>query len=279
MLARPKILISLLILGAAPLQAADPPKPEPVDPGSWVTNQDYPDEAIRAGEQGVVSFRLEVGPQGMVVGCSVTETSGSAVLDKASCDILRARARFVPAKDEKGRAVASTYESRFRWILPNDASEVDVAGRIVTRLDLAPDGSIRNCSAEVSGDFTAEMADAQCAEAPAALNSPALRPHRTKYKTIRIVFSVSTEGRDFTTDGPGWGTLLYRRGGEIHSDEHGRPIACVPLKAHAVRRGEEFCEDLPPGLEIVKDPAVTAVSKSTIDTAAFGVPNDPATPL
>nr|WP_247650741.1 energy transducer TonB [Sphingomonas sp. S2M10] len=86
-------------------------------PGSWVTNDDYPLEAQRAGEQGSVAFTLFIDEQGTPRRCQVTASSGSARLDQTACGLLIERARFVPALDADGRPVAAIYRNRFRWVL------------------------------------------------------------------------------------------------------------------------------------------------------------------
>jgi TonB family protein len=86
-------------------------------PGSWVTNDDYPVEAQRAGEQGTVAFTLFIDERGTPRRCEVTASSGSARLDQTACGLLTERARFIPALDSDGRPVPSTYSNRFRWVL------------------------------------------------------------------------------------------------------------------------------------------------------------------
>jgi len=86
-------------------------------PGSWVTNDDYPVEAQRAGEQGTVAFTLFIDERGTPRRCEVTASSGSARLDQTACGLLIERARFVPALDADGRPVPATYSNRFRWVL------------------------------------------------------------------------------------------------------------------------------------------------------------------
>ena len=88
-------------------------------PGLWVTNNDYPAGAMRRGEQGVTGFSLTVGPDGSVRDCVVTRSSGSVELDRATCAKVSARARFTPAKDGSGSAVAATYANTIRWEIPN----------------------------------------------------------------------------------------------------------------------------------------------------------------
>jgi protein TonB len=90
------------------------------DKGSWISNDDYPSSALRAGEQGVVGISMSVDAEGRVTSCSVTSSSGSSALDQATCRLYPRKARFVPARDDAGRAIASTYVDRVRWQLPRD---------------------------------------------------------------------------------------------------------------------------------------------------------------
>ena len=88
-------------------------------PGLWVTDSDYPAGALRRGEHGVTGFSLAVGPDGRVRDCMVTQSSGSQELDRATCAKVSARARFAPAKDGSGSAVAGAYANTIRWEIPN----------------------------------------------------------------------------------------------------------------------------------------------------------------
>jgi len=88
------------------------------DLGALLGPADYPAAARAAGEEGAVTFRLEVGADGRVTGCTVTRSSGSAALDAGTCAIIRERARYRPATDGEGRAVAGTDMGRINWRLP-----------------------------------------------------------------------------------------------------------------------------------------------------------------
>lgn len=82
------------------------------------SDEDYPASAVRAGEQGTVRYRLEIGADGRVTGCTVTASSGSAALDSTTCRLLRSRARFAPARDGDGSPVPDTAEGAITWRLP-----------------------------------------------------------------------------------------------------------------------------------------------------------------
>jgi protein TonB len=111
-----------------PLAPPAPPPPRfsptnPVprgNPGSWATSNDYPGRALREEREGTTSFRVTVGPDGKVTGCSVTGSSGSPELDAATCSLVTRRARFAPAKDGEGNPTSGSYSNRVRWVIPKD---------------------------------------------------------------------------------------------------------------------------------------------------------------
>jgi periplasmic protein TonB len=85
---------------------------------SLITDDDYPQSAIRNDEQGTTAVRLSIGTDGRVTDCSVTQSSGSTALDNTACSIFRRRARFTPARDQAGNPIADSYTQRVKWVLP-----------------------------------------------------------------------------------------------------------------------------------------------------------------
>jgi protein TonB len=55
-----------------------------------------------------------------VTNCTVTGSSGSALLDSTACSLLRRRARFTPAEDASGNKIPANYSGKFRWEIPKD---------------------------------------------------------------------------------------------------------------------------------------------------------------
>ena len=93
--------------------------PSPVIPlVSLFSANDYPDEAVRNVEEGIVGVVLRVSHTGQLTDCIVESSSHSASLDSQTCRIIWQRARFKPARDERGRAVESAIRQRIRWALP-----------------------------------------------------------------------------------------------------------------------------------------------------------------
>ncbi|GAA4043443.1 hypothetical protein GCM10022281_25830 [Sphingomonas rosea] len=114
---------------APPAPPAPPPPPPPapvkVQPAkaranlaSYISDDDYPQDAIRNEQQGTTRFRLDIGPDGRVANCTVTGSSGSSSLDAATCRILRSRARFTPATDSSGKPTGDSVSQSIRWVLP-----------------------------------------------------------------------------------------------------------------------------------------------------------------
>lgn len=119
----------LLLAGAADpspstVEAASPaPLAPATNPGSWVTNDDYPAAAMRDEREGVTGFRLTVGPDGLPQRCEVIASSGHVDLDTTTCRLLMERARFQTRRDDKGVRIGGTYTNRIRWQIPDDYLE------------------------------------------------------------------------------------------------------------------------------------------------------------
>ena len=90
------------------------------DTGGWVTTNDYPTRDIREGNEGTTGFRLAIGTDGRVTGCTVTRSSGHPGLDAATCSKMSARGRFEPASDETGAKVAGSWAYTVKWQLPKE---------------------------------------------------------------------------------------------------------------------------------------------------------------
>ena len=97
---------------------APPPPPPPHktvsaqsakgDLRSLFSADDYPAAASAAEAQGTAQATLTIGPDGRVVGCNLIRSTGNGALDSATCNILRRRAKFTPARDSNGNATTDT---------------------------------------------------------------------------------------------------------------------------------------------------------------------------
>lgn len=100
-----------------PTFAATKPVPR-TNPGTWVTDADYRSRWVNEELTGTARFRLDIDADGRVTGCRVTQSTGHAALDNATCSLVQRRARFAPAKDTAGRPTSGAYESAIVWRLP-----------------------------------------------------------------------------------------------------------------------------------------------------------------
>jgi len=136
----------------------------------------YPRGAVQRGEQGDVGFRLVVGPDGRVGRCEVTQSSGSPRLDEGTCRILLDDARFTPARDAAGTAIADVVVSSVHWALPpgvalatylstndypREAIRRGEQGRVEFELTISPEGSPGACRILASSG-SAALDEATC---------------------------------------------------------------------------------------------------------------------
>jgi protein TonB len=115
-----------------PVVAAPPAPPPPPPPHKVVSAQsakgdlrslfsadDYPAAAQSAGAEGTAQAQLTIGPDGRVVGCNLVRSTGNGALDSATCNILRRRAKFTPARDSEGNATSDTITTpTITWVVP-----------------------------------------------------------------------------------------------------------------------------------------------------------------
>lgn len=117
-------LLLLTLSAALGAQPALLPQPTPTAPlHTILTPDDYPLEAMNKGEQGTVRFRLAVDERGRITGCTIVASSGSSVLDAKTCEIMRERAVFSPARNKAGRAIPGSFSSQIKWVLPDGGGE------------------------------------------------------------------------------------------------------------------------------------------------------------
>ena len=100
----------------APPPPAPPPPPRKVqsaqsakgDLRTLFSADDYPASAQASGAEGTSQASITIGPDGRVASCNIIRSSGNSALDSATCNIIRRRAKFVPARDSNGNATTDT---------------------------------------------------------------------------------------------------------------------------------------------------------------------------
>ncbi|MDL2352075.1 MAG: energy transducer TonB [Pseudomonadota bacterium] len=88
-------------------------------PAAWLTTNDYPADALRAGHNGIIQFRLDVDERGKVAGCHVLRRFKPDDFAKLTCDLLTKRAHFEPALDAANKPVKWYYINTVRFVIPD----------------------------------------------------------------------------------------------------------------------------------------------------------------
>jgi TonB family protein len=88
------------------------------NPGTWMTDDDYPLSARFRGQQGVVEFRLSVDETGKPIACHIQQSTRPPEFDETVCRTIMKRARFAPALDKDGRALTSFYRNTVVFQMP-----------------------------------------------------------------------------------------------------------------------------------------------------------------
>jgi protein TonB len=94
------------------------PRRARADFNTYFSVDDYPLRERRLGAEAQVGFALVVGPDGRVSRCTITASSGSRRLDRATCQILEQRARYSPAHDVMGVAISGQDSGVISWPVP-----------------------------------------------------------------------------------------------------------------------------------------------------------------
>jgi TonB family protein len=133
----------------------------------WITADDYPAQALRNREHGVVALEVQVDPAGKPSGCRTAKSSGSVVLDTKTCEIVMLRSSFRPATDASGKATVGLWPMKVTWYPPvrtwtqarsSGLPRVPPASFAqVERLTFDAEGRIVGCSNQKAGDLGNEL--------------------------------------------------------------------------------------------------------------------------
>jgi periplasmic protein TonB len=116
------ILIVAGLVAAVPALAQAPDPKASQNAANWeVFQQFYPPRAIAAHEEGAVGFKVTLDSKGLVTDCKVTHSSGYALLDQETCNVITLHAQFKPDPGLSPSQV-HTSEGMIAWKLPASTS-------------------------------------------------------------------------------------------------------------------------------------------------------------
>ena len=152
------------------------------------TYETYPYWARENWEEGTVFVRVQLTASGAVISCEVTHSSGSALLDIGTCDLITERGRFEPKRDKNGKAVATTHATAVTWTLAQDElwRVEDSPTRVV--YSVGPNSFVTDC--RVEGDLPDDPRT--CAELRATAQTMVVTsPPNFDWKTWDVVIETS----------------------------------------------------------------------------------------
>jgi TonB family protein len=206
--------------------------------GEVFNEANYPFWAEKQAIEGHVRFRVAVDASGRALGCEVIESSKAPALDRPTCDLLMAQARFAPALDQRGRAIPGIFSRQVRWVLANRAPHpvvnsseraiitIDGQGRKQCRVEASPGAEVdpRTCQAYLLSPFL-DMTLAQILLERAGERD---RWELVYHEGRLIPGGPAGEG---ATIGEGPGEQLIHRGRmRLTIDAAGKVTGCTPIE-------------------------------------------------
>ena len=163
-----------------------------------ITAADYPLEAWRDGSEGTVRFELDHDAAGTIVDCRITESSGSAVLDDATCPIIlkRAKADLFEYDDP----TSGTMKGSYRW----KREEPDVGNfKMVIAYTVGVDGNTKSCEVILAeGDLPEEFGDPTAFEQECSISKRGVPYRNSEGEPIekRLMVTISAQDIPLETE-------------------------------------------------------------------------------
>lgn len=171
----------------SPIVQAQPVEPKPISPQNWLSTADFPADAARAGDTGVVSFEVAIDATGKPFSCKVMRPTAWPSFDKTACAAMVVRGRFEPARDAGGAPIASTWRRSVNWggnrqkALQQPIADIDVQLAKMPKSDRDTvevvqiedaDGRVERCAVKTSSGAAGLDAYACKATAPLGASDP-----------------------------------------------------------------------------------------------------------
>ena len=177
--------------------AANATAAQPIgDPRVWITNDVYPQSALAASAEGTVRTVLSIAASGEITGCTVERSSGHPDLDAATCTLFRQRAKFLPARNAAGVAIASQTVRQVRWVLPR---ETLISRGFRMTYGLNTEGQVTGCKIAQFGPPDPDLTCFQHMIEPFARSH--LKEPLGRYNTVSLLLAMKV-GDDTGVDRP-----------------------------------------------------------------------------
>lgn len=222
-------MFTLLLAAAA---AASVPQATPIDIGSWFSSDDYPAEALKKGVQGKVTFEVDVDPEGKPTACRVSQSSGSPILDKATCDLVLSKGKFQPAT-LGGKPVAGTFSKSTFWRLAEGVP--GGSGYAATIIDFSSDPP--TCTIDSKGNMRGPTCEQSLKD---------LGPISGRLRPNKVVLLISASSGDETPyrGQSEWGPRVSFVATDLYAVKNSGQVACKLVASEGIS-GANPCEKYP----------------------------------
>lgn len=210
--------------------ATTPPAATAIDPASWFSPDDYPLEAQIGRIEGRSSFQVDVDAGGHPTDCRITNSSGSAALDKATCDIVLKRGQFKPAMSH-GHPVPGRYSQSAVWQLQGSLAN----GYAAVIVDFSKDAAHPSCSVVNKGFSAGSL----CDEALKQFNSS--QPAAPRPAKAIALISIATGNSEPYRGEPGWGQRLSFTAIDLYSAKIRSKPACAVVATEGAQLSANPC--------------------------------------
>jgi TonB family protein len=261
------LLTLFLLLTAQPAEATAMPAPVAIDPVGWFSPSDYPAAAMRRGSEGKVMYRVEVGPDGRATACEIAAGTADEDLNKVTCDLVLARARFQPARDAEGRPLPSQYKGGVSWKIPH-GDNGPVAFRRAT-IEIAADGTPSAC--RVLAKVMLAEAEQTCAHFLA--DTAIFRQLAPRYRQVTFEYlSRESDAPEPSVDQSPGERLARIANRQVYLGGS-YPVACENVAAEGFSQGIDPCEGFPNNRSLTAEEKTKATFRIS-EQSLFAVPRD-----
>jgi TonB family protein len=245
----------IALLAAA---ALTPARPTPIDVTSWFTVKDYPAEAQKGGVEGSVIFEVDVDSIGKPIACRIAKSSGSAVLDQATCRIVLERAHFKPAISN-GKAVLGVFSQTTTWRLQGG---VPMNGYFATIVDFSKDAQHPQCTIVQKGPVKPPT----CDQVLSHFGSYGTTQKLTKFVTLVSVTMGAEEPYRGELD---WGRRISFTALDLYNTKDGKQ-SCVVVALEGDEADPAPCASFH-ATTVLSDEEKKATPRQHLERSAFAI--------
>lgn len=219
-----------------------PPAPPPRQGSSLVglfSVDDYPTEALRREEEGLVIAEMEVSPNGRVASCQVVQSSNSRSLDEATCAIIARRARYRPARDEAGQAVTGHDKVRIKWLMPREPYRSVIE---LLQIRYKADGKLGECRSQASDNGPPPCR--LIAEKVERMRADSGDKRMLKGQSLFIEHRVEIDGQSWAGANRQDGLVtLWQQVAEYRLGPDGKPVECRLISGPPANGVADLCKE------------------------------------